>query len=326
MRKFIQPTKNSSIFIFSVKVGVLWTFVLCGLFAWSLKSEIRHTTDVFNYQSRAFFQEIVAARYWNAAHGGVYVPVTEKTRPNPYLDVPDRDVITVNGLVLTKVNPAYMTRQIGEIASDRNLAWFHITSAKPIRPANRPDAWETAALSSFPAGTPECSEYIESADGTQIFRYMAPLWVKRPCLKCHAKQGYKEGDLRGGISVSIQATPVIAVRNRQIQQLSFAYLVIWILGLLGIYVGMSRLSREEAKREKTILQLEDALAEVKTLSGLLPICAACKKVRDDKGYWNQIESYIQARSEAEFSHGICPQCAEELYPDLDIYERLTPYL
>jgi PAS domain S-box-containing protein len=68
-------------------------------------------------------------------------------------------------------------------------------------------------------------------------------------------------------------------------------------------------------REQLILQLQKALTEVKQLSGLLPICASCKKIRDDKGYWNQIESYIRDHSGVEFSHGICPDCMKKLYPD-----------
>jgi phosphoserine phosphatase RsbU/P len=72
--------------------------------------------------------------------------------------------------------------------------------------------------------------------------------------------------------------------------------------------------RHEEEREKLIKELQGALAKVKLLSGLLPICASCKKIRDDKGYWNQLESYLQAHSEAEFSHGLCPECAEKLYP------------
>jgi PAS domain S-box-containing protein len=71
----------------------------------------------------------------------------------------------------------------------------------------------------------------------------------------------------------------------------------------------------EEEREKLILQLQKALDEVKQLSGLLPICASCKKIRDDKGYWNQIESYIYDHSEAEFSHSICPECFKKLYPE-----------
>ena len=78
--------------------------------------------------------------------------------------------------------------------------------------------------------------------------------------------------------------------------------------------------RAETEKEKLIAELQAALSKVKTLSGLFPICASCKKIRDDSGYWNQIESYIRDHSEAEFSHSICPECAKKLYPDLDIHD------
>jgi hypothetical protein len=69
--------------------------------------------------------------------------------------------------------------------------------------------------------------------------------------------------------------------------------------------------------EKLILQLRGALAEVRTLSGMLPICSSCKKIRDDKGYWSQIESYISEHSRAEFSHGICPECEKKVHEELN---------
>lgn len=75
-----------------------------------------------------------------------------------------------------------------------------------------------------------------------------------------------------------------------------------------------------ATLEEVNVELEDALCKLKTLSGLLPICASCKKIRDDKGYWNQIELFIRDHSFAEFSHGICPDCARKLYPELDIFD------
>ncbi len=70
----------------------------------------------------------------------------------------------------------------------------------------------------------------------------------------------------------------------------------------------------EQKREELVAQLQDAISRIKTLRGMLPICSSCKKIRDDKGYWEQIESYVSQHSEAEFSHGICPECAKKLYP------------
>jgi len=90
-------------------------------------------------------------------------------------------------------------------------------------------------------------------------------------------------------------------------------------------LGVARDITERKQAENKLLaeknKLEDALAEIKKLSGLLPICASCKNIRDDKGYWNQIETYIKEHSEAEFTHSICPQCAKKLYPDLDFHKR-----
>jgi len=68
------------------------------------------------------------------------------------------------------------------------------------------------------------------------------------------------------------------------------------------------------EKDRLISQLRETLADVKTLSGLLPICASCKHIRDDKGYWHQVESYIQEHSSAVFTHGLCPTCAQKLYP------------
>ena len=76
--------------------------------------------------------------------------------------------------------------------------------------------------------------------------------------------------------------------------------------------------RKEAEQaqEKLILELQDVLLKIKTLSGLLPICSVCKKIRDDRGYWKQIEVYIRDHSEADFSHSICPEHAKKFYPEL----------
>ena len=77
-----------------------------------------------------------------------------------------------------------------------------------------------------------------------------------------------------------------------------------------------KIQQQDKEKDELIAKLHDALDNVKKLSGLLPICSSCKKIRDDKGYWQQIESYIRERSEAQFSHGICPDCMKKLYPDL----------
>jgi PAS domain S-box-containing protein len=86
----------------------------------------------------------------------------------------------------------------------------------------------------------------------------------------------------------------------------------------GIAQDVTGEKQQEQEREALIIELREALGKVKQLSGLLPICAHCKKIRDDKGYWNQLEHYIHDHSEAEFSHGICEECAGKYYPEVDL--------
>jgi PAS domain S-box-containing protein len=89
-----------------------------------------------------------------------------------------------------------------------------------------------------------------------------------------------------------------------------------IVGASSIARDITERKRQESERLKLIEELTDALAHVKTLSGLLPICASCKKIRDDRGYWQQVETYIAERSQANFTHGLCPECARRLYPEM----------
>ncbi|MCP4691902.1 MAG: PAS domain S-box protein [Desulfobacterales bacterium] len=93
------------------------------------------------------------------------------------------------------------------------------------------------------------------------------------------------------------------------------------LGTQGIARDITERKKAEKEREKLIRDLQEAMAEVKTLSGLLPICASCKKVRDDKGYWNQIEEYLETQVDVSFSHGICPECLKELYGNEEWYKE-----
>ena len=227
------------------------------------------------------------------------------------------------------VNPAYMTRQVHELGQEVHGARGHITSLNPIRPANAPDPWETRALRAFEQGEKEVAS-IETVGGELYLRFMRPLPTEKGCLKCHAQQGYKIGSIRGGISVSTPMKPYLAIARRQSIGLAVAHVGLWALGLAGIVFGTRRLLRHErerdranAEREKVIAELQDALDHIKTLRGIIPICANCKKIRDDDGFWSQVEVYVRAHSEAEFTHGLCPDCVEELYPDY-ARDRDTP--
>ena len=89
-----------------------------------------------------------------------------------------------------------------------------------------------------------------------------------------------------------------------------------LIGSRDIVRDITVRRREEAKKEKLIVELQNALAEIKTLRGILPICSYCKKIRDDEGYWNQVDAYIKKHTKAEFTHGICPECAKKHFAEL----------
>jgi hypothetical protein len=294
----------------SYLVIFFWLLIVGGAFGKNYSYETKAQNDLAFQTARAFFDQIVVSRAWNAGHGGVYVPVTENTQPNAYLDDPLRDIETIDGIKLTKINPAFMTRQIAEIAASEKGVQFHITSLKPIRPGNKPADWERIWLESFEKGTMEQGSFVQSGSNTN-FRYMAPLITENSCLKCHAKQGYKIGDIRGGISVTLPFFP-----KANYLLLILGYGIAALLGSLIIFIAGHMLDKKEREQQELIKGLKRALLEIKTLQGIVPICSFCKKIRDDKGFWSQVESYVSHHTEAEFSHGVCPDCQEEHYPEL----------
>jgi hypothetical protein len=239
------------------------------------------------------------------------------------LDAAERDALnSFNRDVLYLMNPDNMTREMHELKAREDGTLGHITSLKPVRPENAPDAWEAAALRAFEQGRTEVSSR-ELHQGQPHLRFMKPLIMEAGCLKCHAAQGYHKGDIRGGISVAVPLDPYLALAQARIGHIAGIHAGLWALGVLGIFLGArqmrQRLDKQlqaEAERDQLIQDLQNALANVKSLSGLLPICANCKKIRDDKGYWSLVESYIQEHSEATFTHGLCPDCVKKFYPDL----------
>lgn len=195
---------------------LFWAAVITASYAWRLHELEDHAHAMASQRGRLIFAMVETTRLWASQHGGVYAPVTGKTPPNPYLDVPEKVIQTPSGKALTKINPAYMTRQLGElIAQEQKDLRIHLTSLKPINPGNVPDPWEAAALTAFENDALKERISTVGAGDTAVFRYMAPLEVKKPCLACHEKQGYTLGDVRGGISVTFPASYVLAIIDTQ---------------------------------------------------------------------------------------------------------------
>lgn len=255
-------------FAIAVLAAYLFSAALFGaLLVRDLQQIATNTQAVARERGAALFNLIELARDWNALHGGVYVGVTDYTQPNPYLKHPRRDLVTQDGQSLTMINPAFMTRQIAEIAARKAGVQLHITSLNPIRPANAADPWETESLKSFAAGAKERLNLLAEG-GESVFRYMAPLLVKQPCLKCHAVQGYKLGEIRGGISVTMPAGELLAIsaeqrRSVQWRHLSGFVLVATLLHLMlfggrRLVQAIQKINREQ---EATIAERTRDLAE-----------------------------------------------------------------
>ena len=201
-------------------------------------------------QARPSFDKDLVYRRWATLHGGVYVPVTEETPPNPYLaDVENRDVTTTSGLELTLVNPMHMTRQVHELVREQYGHQGHITSLDPFRPENAPDPWEAEALRSFERGETEVVS-LELIEGEEFLRLMRPLFTKQGCLQCHAQQGYEVGGIHGGMSVSVPTAPLWSAARRHTNNMAVGFAAVWLVGLGGLGLGARDIGRRIRERDR----------------------------------------------------------------------------
>lgn len=236
----------------------IWSVVVAASFAWNWRELNRHAHDLALNRAQFIFKMVESVRLWNARHGGVYALVNEETPPNPYLEVAERDITTPGGRTLTMVNPAYMTRQLAEVVAELSNIQVHITSLKPINPDNRAQPWEARMLRAFERGAPEQSQMVGTG-AESIFRYMAPLVTDKACLKCHQHQGYKVGDIRGGVSVSFDAGPLFTPEQSQRRNLIAIHLSVWLL-LAGLTLfALSRFRRQMLSLDNLVEQRTDEL-------------------------------------------------------------------
>ncbi len=245
-----------------VVLAVLCTVAMAVSLAWNVDHVWRCASEEARAAARGAYNKDVAYRRWAAGHGGVYVPVTERTPPNPYLaHVQERDIVTPSNRRLTLVNPAYMTRQVQELEVAEYGLLGHITSLRPIRPENAPDPWEREALGAFEEGETEVTG-LEMMSGAMHMRLMRPLVTEERCLKCHGEQGYSVGDIRGGVSVSVRMAPYSALARAQTVHSLVGHGTAWLVGMLGLGAGYRRLRAWRNTRiqtEVTVFETNDRL-------------------------------------------------------------------
>lgn len=243
-----------------------WTFVFALSISFLVYRERQQVLDLGTELGRFSIQKDYVYRLWNAIHGGVYVPITKKTPPNPYLGhIANRDV-EISDIPYTLMNPAYMTRQAHEISQDRYGIKGHITSLKTLRPENKPDDWERKALQQLEQGGKEVVEYITGSDGTPSIRVMMPMETQESCLKCHAQQGYKIGDVRGGISATVNLDTLLPMRDTHITLGVVVHLLMYGAGVVGLIFFYRKSAKDRKARE---LAENETLKQSTMLQGIV---------------------------------------------------------
>jgi signal transduction histidine kinase len=239
---------------YTLLAGVVWTLLVGGSLSWNHIRDREGTLELARNEAVANINKDHSFRRWATSHGGVYVAPTAETPPNPYLDVPRRDVVTTDGQKLTLMNPAYMVREMQQRFRGDFGVKGHITSLVLTNPNNAPDAWEAEALRRFERGEAEEVAAVSDMDGKPHMRVIRAMRMEAGCVKCHGHLGYKVGDVRGGISASVDLTPYLARERDDTIALSVSHGAIWGVGLLAIALFNRRAhwrldEREQAEQE-----------------------------------------------------------------------------
>jgi len=225
----------------------IWTLLIILSTFWNIYQSKRETLEKARVEARAIFEHTLAYRRLNALHGGFYVPI-ETNPPNPYLITPHRDVVTAEGIKLTLMNPFRMTKQAYDILKKQSpLAALNRTvSLKPLNPENEPDEWERKALLEFEKDKKEVTELTE-IEGEPYMRVMKPYMTEERCLGCHRVQGYKAGDVRGGMSIAVPMKPYFAGAIAMEKSIISTHLVLWALGAVVLFFLMRVLRNMEER-------------------------------------------------------------------------------
>jgi chemotaxis family two-component system sensor kinase Cph1 len=255
-----MPLRSEQAKIYFRVLLILWTVAVAGLLVNDALHIRERVADLAIAEARAFLSKDQATRFWAASHGGVYVPVSAATSPNPFLaHVPERDIHTPSGKLLTLMNPAYMIRQVMEQYDSLHRTRGRITGLRHFREETAPDGWETRALLAFEDGRDEALEFTD-VDGLPYLRLMQPLKTEASCLKCHAVQGDQVGGIRGGISLSLPMSRYLDYRRTDLTTHGLSFLALWLFGMGAIGTAGSRLLRglrEQDSAEAMLKAIQD---------------------------------------------------------------------
>jgi PAS domain S-box-containing protein len=241
----------------------LWAIVVVASFIINDMQISENLLSEAHVAAKVHFDKDLIYRRWSAIRGGAYVPVDENTQPNPYLNyISNRDV-KINGKDYTLVNPAFMTRQVYELAQKDSMLSSRLISDNALNPINQAVGWEFSALKKLRL-TKDHVDTIITINGERYLTVLRPFFTEKSCLKCHAQQGYKEGDLRGGIMISLPLTEIEARYESQEIRMIFILSVIFLMGFSLIHFGASKIEQNIITLLKTEENLSESEAQIES--------------------------------------------------------------
>lgn len=249
LRKSIKKSKKMP--WLALAASFAWLVLTGVLYRQAVQTNAEHSLELEHTRLSTMAQQLMDARNWNAAHGGVYVAQSDYGQPNPWLPKAEQTVTTSDGRTLVLVNPAYMSRQLAERSSHEGVT-ISVVSNAPLRPENMADVWERSALVRCAEETPEV--FTPPQQGGGGLRLLSVLIAQQSCLRCHV--GRQVGEVLGGISVSQDATTFQKSLDKQLHNMRLLYGLLAVTGVLaigGITFNLThrRWLAEEASRMKS---------------------------------------------------------------------------
>jgi len=221
-------------------ISVSWTIILIVILALVSAYEEKSALECAKSHAISSFGKDLVYREWAAEKGGLYVPISDKTPPDPYLPyTSEQDIITPSGLKLTLISPSYMAHQVQEMGFKQYGLRGHIASLNPTSPNNTPDDWEKESLKILEQNK-EAISSVEPIDGQTYLRYIRPLVPEESCLK---SQGYQTGDISEGFSISVPLAPYLSIAHRNMAFIFAELLGVWIVGIIGIIIAYHIISK-----------------------------------------------------------------------------------
>ncbi|HSW62929.1 MAG TPA: ATP-binding protein [Dissulfurispiraceae bacterium] len=216
--------------------GTLTAALLISFFVLAQQQE-RLIMGQIEREARVLFKQVVITRAWIADHGGVFIEKKPGMKQSPYLSIDQ--IIDQGGKKYLLKTPAMVTKELSRYAEEQGLYWFHITSLKLTNPENAPDDFERSAIASFERHEAKELFSVQEINKRPFLRYISPLYAEEGCLKCHAHQGYKIGDIRGAISITLPIEQTWQEIARSKRDMAIAG-VLTVLAMAGVLFFMMK--------------------------------------------------------------------------------------